>query len=350
MVYPWSVVSGGVDSPQSMQQAMDEDPVVQSHYAGLAPENFRPTKLNSPQQGYVSYRIRDRIYWTRRMITLQAGETVLTDGAHLVRGRCGNLISPTPRHPLAPAAAEPPETEMDRPALSTQLQHPPQKSDPPPITVAELRNPRVLADNQEAGSLLPPPDALESMSPIWVAGGGTSSGYAAIGGSRGASEASGGGAIGGSTLSPAVAAVTPSLAPLNPGTPLPASLLFTTFSPPLDSPPPLLTISLTPNVTPWELPATSTAVPPPWPIPITVSSNPGQPASPPFWPPPTTPPPTLTPPSPDNPPSAPPPFTPPPDFPPTTPPRDNEVPEPGTWLFFLFGVTSLALGSLRRRQ
>src|SRR6188768_472364 len=41
IVYPWSVVSGGVGSPNAMRAAMQEDPVVDAHYAGLNPAFFR---------------------------------------------------------------------------------------------------------------------------------------------------------------------------------------------------------------------------------------------------------------------------------------------------------------------
>ena len=42
---------------------------------------------------------RRRVYWTKRTVTIQAGEQVVTDGKTLVRGRCGNNISVAPLLP-----------------------------------------------------------------------------------------------------------------------------------------------------------------------------------------------------------------------------------------------------------
>lgn len=120
-IYPWSVVSGGLDSPVVMKAAMTDDPVVREHYAGLDPSQFRAERLAAPRRGYVSYRIRDKVYWTRKPATLAAGELVLTDGQSMLRGRCGNQVSSIPREPVAPPSLEPPETALDTPVDIAQL-------------------------------------------------------------------------------------------------------------------------------------------------------------------------------------------------------------------------------------
>jgi hypothetical protein len=44
----------------------------------------------------VSYRLGDRVFWTRNPVRLAEGEAVLTDGGAIVRARCGNRISDVP--------------------------------------------------------------------------------------------------------------------------------------------------------------------------------------------------------------------------------------------------------------
>jgi hypothetical protein len=60
---------------------------------------------------YMSYRIGDDIYWTRRQIRLHRGETILTNGRIELRGRCGNAISVDPMVPTAESEPGPLELE-----------------------------------------------------------------------------------------------------------------------------------------------------------------------------------------------------------------------------------------------
>jgi hypothetical protein len=50
---------------------------------------------------YVSYRLNNRIYWTRKTLRLLKGETVITDGKNVARTRCGNRLSETAQSPVA---------------------------------------------------------------------------------------------------------------------------------------------------------------------------------------------------------------------------------------------------------
>jgi hypothetical protein len=59
-----------------------------------------------------------RIYWTRKKVTLYAGETLLSDDTHLARTRCGNRISEVPAEPTSPS--EPP-SEVLSPPVSPRL-------------------------------------------------------------------------------------------------------------------------------------------------------------------------------------------------------------------------------------
>jgi hypothetical protein len=60
----------------------------------------------------MSYRVGDRVYWTKEKVTLPQGEALLTDGRSLIRARCGNCISDTPQGPTSDA--EPDAVEFDR--------------------------------------------------------------------------------------------------------------------------------------------------------------------------------------------------------------------------------------------
>jgi hypothetical protein len=80
-------------------EAMAKDSVVAGHYAGIDKANLKIGRLSEPLQAHVSYRIGDRVYWTKRKLTIQAGEQIVTDGKTLVRGRCGNNISVAPLLP-----------------------------------------------------------------------------------------------------------------------------------------------------------------------------------------------------------------------------------------------------------
>jgi hypothetical protein len=111
-IYPYSVIEGGAWTVEEFKNAMARDPVVAAHYAGFAVERTHVERLTQPRLAHVSYRIGNSIFWTRKPIALKPGETVLTDGVHVARTRCGNQVAQTPGEvsPLEPA----PET-MDVP-------------------------------------------------------------------------------------------------------------------------------------------------------------------------------------------------------------------------------------------
>jgi hypothetical protein len=109
LVYPYSVIRGGVLNPDELKHVMEYDPVVSKHFRGFDYQRAHLVKLTEERAMYVSYRIGDRVYWTRRKISLHAGETLITDGAIVVRTRCGNRVAPAPLDtgsPLEPSAYE----------------------------------------------------------------------------------------------------------------------------------------------------------------------------------------------------------------------------------------------------
>jgi hypothetical protein len=111
-VYPYSIVPGGAETVSQAKWLM-ADPAVKVHYANIDVRQLRQEKLTANLSGYVSYRWGEKIYWTSRKITLRAGETVFTDGAHIVRGRCLNSYSALPMLPVRPH--EPTELALDAP-------------------------------------------------------------------------------------------------------------------------------------------------------------------------------------------------------------------------------------------
>jgi PEP-CTERM motif len=91
-VYPYSVVAGGVEDASELKWAADHDPVVAAHYAGFDYDHARIVRLVLARTAYVSYRIGNKVYWTRRRVTLKKGETLLTDGKITARTRCANRV------------------------------------------------------------------------------------------------------------------------------------------------------------------------------------------------------------------------------------------------------------------
>jgi hypothetical protein len=113
LVYPYSVVPGGVRSAGELQSAAAHDPVVAEHYNGFDYKRAHLVEVSRPQLVYLSYRRGDRIYWTRKQASLPVGEKLLTDGRTTARTRCGNQVSVLPQAATSPE--EPTMAELDRP-------------------------------------------------------------------------------------------------------------------------------------------------------------------------------------------------------------------------------------------
>jgi hypothetical protein len=111
-VYPYSIVPGGAKTVDDAKVAMARADV-RANYTNIDFSKLRQEKLATSLSGYVSYRYGDKIYWTKKKITLRAGEMVFTDGVHTVRGRCLNCYSAFPMLPTRPN--EPSEKVLDVP-------------------------------------------------------------------------------------------------------------------------------------------------------------------------------------------------------------------------------------------
>jgi PEP-CTERM motif len=112
-VYPYSVVPGGVKSAQSLRQAAASDKAVARHFSQFDYNRAHLVRLTEPREVYVSYRIRDTVFWTKKRIRLQAGELLLTDGKTTARAKCGNQVSDTAKPEISDE--EPEEDILDQP-------------------------------------------------------------------------------------------------------------------------------------------------------------------------------------------------------------------------------------------
>jgi hypothetical protein len=147
-VYPYSVIPGGVVSSKELVSALRRDPVAAAHYSDFQAASARIMRLASARQVYVSYRLGDRVYWTSKKVTLAAGETVLTDGAHLARTRCGNRLSEVPG-PTSPS--EPPKEVLNKPVYEHPVDGPMDTFPGAPLW-SERAAPTLMALNSPIGS------------------------------------------------------------------------------------------------------------------------------------------------------------------------------------------------------
>ena len=104
--FNYSVIKGGAWDAHDLKGAVQQDPVVADHYRGVDIATMRPVTLASDRLAFVSYRVGDRIYWTKRKLRIRSGETILTNGQTEIRARCGNCIS---LEPLLPTADDEPD-------------------------------------------------------------------------------------------------------------------------------------------------------------------------------------------------------------------------------------------------
>jgi hypothetical protein len=113
--YPLSLIPGGLASDAELEAARAADPVLAEHYAdvGFLHAAFMP----HDQRLYASYRQGRSIVWTSARILVRATELVLVDrSGNMVRGRCGNRLSDTPRLPAA--FVQPPEVVSETPEIA----------------------------------------------------------------------------------------------------------------------------------------------------------------------------------------------------------------------------------------
>lgn len=91
------------------------DDAVRAHYAGFNVAKAHLARLAEAKFVYVSYRRGNGIFWTAKPTRLAKGEPVVTDGAMMLRARCGNRVSEVPMAPVEAGAPVAPEA-MELPA------------------------------------------------------------------------------------------------------------------------------------------------------------------------------------------------------------------------------------------
>jgi hypothetical protein len=114
-LYPYSVITGGVRDAHDLKYATQHDPVVATHYVGFDYAHARLVRLVMERSVYVSYRMGNRVYWTRHRVKLHKGETLLTDGKMTARTRCANRVEEKPQQESS--RMEPPAVAFDEPVM-----------------------------------------------------------------------------------------------------------------------------------------------------------------------------------------------------------------------------------------
>ncbi len=112
-VYPYSVIPGGVSDARELREMAARDYVIARHFANFQYRQARLIRARAARAVYMSYRMRDRIFWTHKKVLLPAGELLLTDGTITARARCGNQISGEVQSEVA--SEEPSEDVLDQP-------------------------------------------------------------------------------------------------------------------------------------------------------------------------------------------------------------------------------------------
>ena len=154
LIYPYSLIPGGARSLQELREEIARDPVVAAQYSDFDLARVHVTRADSDRLMYVAYRVGNAVYWTRKTLRIPQGETLLTDGVHYARTRCGNPITEKPHAPQERVEAY----EVPPSALETPLPLRVPDLGPPtePPSVANLEGPTppppVLA-----GPAAPPP-------------------------------------------------------------------------------------------------------------------------------------------------------------------------------------------------
>ncbi len=134
-VYPYSIVAGGVEDARELKWVAEHDPIVAAHYAGFDYDRARVVRLELAKTVYLSYRIGNHVYWTRRRVTLRKGEKLITDGKMTGRTRCANRVEEVSQP--AVSTAEPPPAKLDEPM---RVGHGTAIPDPPVEFQSALRN------------------------------------------------------------------------------------------------------------------------------------------------------------------------------------------------------------------
>jgi hypothetical protein len=101
LVYPYSVISGGVLNRAELVHAVNNDGVVAEHYRNFKVGQAKIVAAEETRFMHVSYRIGNKVFWTAKKLKIPKGETLISDGRETARTRCGNLVSVAPQEPVS---------------------------------------------------------------------------------------------------------------------------------------------------------------------------------------------------------------------------------------------------------
>ena len=119
IVYPYSLIPGGIQNIDELKSVIEKDHVVSAQYAAFQLEYARIIRLDRELKMHVTYRRGDNVYWTQRELRLAKGELLITDGSMIAMARCGNLIAPAIEDPSS--REEPSEQELNTPILNAYV-------------------------------------------------------------------------------------------------------------------------------------------------------------------------------------------------------------------------------------
>src|SRR5947199_10595266 len=89
-------------TPEELQAITEHDRLVAKHYSGFDFRKAKVIELKRPALMYLSYGMRDKIFWTKKQIALRQGEKLITDGKITARTRCANRLEVLPQAAIAP--------------------------------------------------------------------------------------------------------------------------------------------------------------------------------------------------------------------------------------------------------
>lgn len=115
IVYPYSVVPGGVSTPADLRERSEHDPLLAAHFAGFNFANARIIELGESRLVYLSYRMKGKVFWTQQKVRLRKGEKLITDGRITARTRCANRVSESAQEAISPE--QPPLEKFEEPIL-----------------------------------------------------------------------------------------------------------------------------------------------------------------------------------------------------------------------------------------
>jgi hypothetical protein len=165
--FPYSVIAGGAYSPGELRFADSKDAIIRAHYADFDISRAKMMTLTDDRFEYVSYRVKNQIFWTKKKLRIPKGELLVSDGHNFARARCGNRLSDQP-HETAASAHEPDSALLSLPPVSLETLPNLAFAEPPALNEIP---PAVIPAESRSGAAAPLPEYSRPLVPlgsIWV--------------------------------------------------------------------------------------------------------------------------------------------------------------------------------------